>query len=396
MTRVELRRKRMVERVRAGARMREVAREFRVSLSVVQRWVARAARQRLDRVDWSAKTTSARRPSNRTTRDVEALVLTLRDQLGKSSDLGEHGAEAILAALVDRGVKNPPSVRTIGRILERSGVLDGQRRVRRAAPPLGWYLPEVAAKRAELDSFDTVSGLVLAGGIEVVVLNGISLHGGLVTSWPQYSITSVLTASLLVEHWQEFGLPRYAQFDNDNIFQGPHQYPDVIGRVTRTCLQLGVVPVFAPPREPGFQAAVESFNGRWQAKVWARFERITIVELLDHSERYVAAARRRAAMRIERAPARRPMPENPILDLRARPSGVIVFIRRTDDGGHASVLGHRFYVAAHWPHRLVRAEVDLDNDCIRFYALRRREPALQPLLATHPYILPRRRFAIRE
>lgn len=386
----------MVERVRAGGGMREVARACRVSLSVIQRWVGRASGQRLDRVDWSSKPTSTTRPANRTTREIEALVLAVREQLGKSSDLGEHGAEAIHAALVERAVEHRPSIRTIGRILERSGVLDGQRRVRRAAPPIGWYLPEVAAKRAEVDSFDTVSGLLLAGGVEVVVLNGISLHGGLVTSWPQYSVTAVLTASLLVEHWRQFGLPRYAQFDNDNIFQGPHQYPDVLGRVIRTCLLLGVIPVFAPPREPGFQAAVESFNGRWQAKVWARFERVTIVELQDHSERYVAAVRRRAAMRIERAPARSSIPQNLSLDLQAQPRGTVVFIRRTDDQGYASVLGHRFSVAEHWPHRLVRAEVDLDRESIRFYALRRREPTLQPLLAQHHYVFPRRRFAIRE
>jgi len=376
--------------------MREVARALGVSLSVVQRWVGRAAGRRADRVDWSRKATSGSRPANRTTRKIESLVLTLREQLAKTSDLGEHGAEAIRAALLGRAMNNPPSVRTIGRILERSGALDGQRRVRRAAPPIGWYLPEVVAKRVELDSFDTVSGLVLAGGIDVVVLNGISLHGGLVTSWPQYSVTAVLTASLLVEHWRQFGLPGYAQFDNDNIFQGPHQYPDVIGRVMRTCLLLGVVPVFAPPREPGFQAAVESFNGRWQAKVWARFERITIVELQDHSERYIAAARQRGAMRMERAPSRRLMPQNLALDLQARPRGTIIFIRRTDDRGYASVLGHRFLVAEQWPHRLVRAEVDLDHECIRFYALRRREPTLQPLLASHPYLFPRRRFALRE
>ncbi len=39
----------------------------------------------------------------------------------------------------------------------------------------------------------------------------------------------------------------------------------------RLCLSLGVTAVFAPPRETGFQAAVESFNARWQAKVWQRF-----------------------------------------------------------------------------------------------------------------------------
>jgi hypothetical protein len=316
--------------------------------------------------------------------------------VGQGRDLGEHGAAAIHRAIIERGGAAPPAIRTIGRILERGGALDVAGRIRTAAPPLGWYLPEVAANRGELDSFDTVSGLLLEGGIEIVVLNGISLHGGLVTSWPRYAITAELTASLLVEHWTQFGLPRYAQFDNGNIFVGSNRYPDVIGRVMRTCLLLGVVPVFTPPREPGFQAAIESLNGRWQAKVWSRFTRVTIVELLDHSDRYIAAARRQNALRIDRAPLRSPMPSDPVLDLQQHPSGTIIFIRRTDDFGRVSVLGHRFRIDPLWPHRLVRAEVDLDVGVIRFFALRRREPNAQPLLAEHPYTLPHRRFSPRH
>jgi hypothetical protein len=386
----------MVEQVRAGVGMREVARTFRVSLSVVQRWLARADGQRLTRVDWASKPTRSARSQNRTKVEVEISILALRSELAKVSDLGEHGAVAIHRAIIERGGTAPPAVRTIGRILERSGVLDVAGRVRTAAPPLGWYLPEVAAKQGELDSFDTVSGLLLEGGIEIVVLNGISLHGGLVTSWPRYAITAALTASLLVEHWTQFGLPRYAQFDNGNIFVGSNRYPDVVGRVMRTCLLLGVIPVFAPPREPGFQAAVESLNGRWQAKVWSRFQRETIVELLDHSDRYIAAARRQSALRIDRAPPRSPMPSHPVLDLQSHPAGTIIFIRRTDDHGLVSVLGRRFLIDPLWPHRLVRAEVDLDLDVIRFFALRRREPRAQPLLAQHPYTLPHRPFSPRH
>ena len=139
------------------------------------------------------------------------------------------------------------------------------------APP-GWYLPDVAARRAELDSIDIVEGLVIKGGPHVEVLNAISLHGGLVGSWPMAAaVTAKAVVEALVEHWRAVGLPGYAQFDNDTIFQGPHQHKDVVGRVMRLCLGLGVVPVFAPPRETGFQATIESFNGRWQAKVWARF-----------------------------------------------------------------------------------------------------------------------------
>jgi transposase-like protein len=379
----------MVERVRRGASMREVARSFGVSLSVVQRWVERASDQRLDRVDWSGRATGS--PTNRTTSAVEDLVLVTRQRL-TTSDLGDHGAEAIRAALFEEGVAQPPAIRTIGRVLERRGVLDSQGRVRRLAPPPGWYLPDVAVMRAELDSFDTVSGLLLRGGAEVVVLNGISLHGGLVTSWQHSAITARLTATLLIEHWQQFGRPAYAQFDNDNIFQGPHQHKDVIGRVMRVCLLLGIIPVFAPPREPGFQAAVESFNGRWQTRVWARFERTSLDMLRDHSTRYVAAARAHAALRIERAPARLMMPADPHLDLQAHPSGTVIFIRRTDDAGYASLLGHRFLVDSLWSHRLVRSEVHLDAGIIRFFALRRREHTTQPMLAERSYLLPRRRF----
>jgi transposase-like protein len=382
----------MVAAARRGTPMREVARRFGVALSTVQFWVARAGRRRLDRVDWADRPDGPRRPANRTPSELEDLVLSLRRELKEASDLGEFGARAIHAALEARGVTPLPAVRTIGRILERRGALDGRRRVRRPPPPPGWYLPELAAGRAELDSFDIVEGLVIKGGPAVEVLNVTSLHGGLVNSWATAGITAKAAVEALVEHWRAVGLPDYAQFDNDTIFQGAHQHPDVVGRVTRTCLGLGVVPVFAPPRETGFQAAIESYNGRWQAKVWARFVHESLSDLRGRSDRYVAAARARSAARIEAAPARRPFPAEWAPDLQARPHGRIIYLRRAGATGGVELLGRHFEVDATWPHRLVRAEVDLDAGRIRFYALRRRDPTRQPLLRELPYSLPRRRF----
>jgi hypothetical protein len=80
------------------------------------------------------------------------------------------------------------------------------------------------------------------------------------------------------------------------------------------------------------------------------------------------------------------------LDLQAELHGRVIFLRRTDDSGRARLLGRTFPVDRHWPHRLLRAEVDLDEDVIRFYALRRREPTWQPLLQTADYHFPRKRF----
>ena len=187
-------------------------------------------------------------------------------------------------------------------------------------------------------------------------------------------------------------MPAYAQFDNDTVFQGAHQYPDSIGRVMRMCLSLGVVPVFAPPREPGFQAAIEAFNGRWQAKVWTRFEHDSVATLAARSARYVTAVRQRAALRIDAALARRPLPVGWQFNLHAHPRGLAIYLRRTTEQGAIRVLGRTFPVDALWASRLVRCEIDLTAERLRCYALRRRTPDDQPLLADLPYALPRRRF----
>src|SRR6266849_2993976 len=381
----------MVAAVREGGSMRSVARTHDVTLATVQWWLRRAGDRSLDHVDWSDQPPIPRR-SRRTQGAVEDLVLVLRRELKETSDLGEYGARAIYREFAARGLGVVPSVRTIGRVLERRGALDAGRRVRRPPPPPGWYLPEWSAGRAELDSFDTVEGLTFEGGIRIEVLNVVSLHGGLPGSWPQPLVTAKTAVEALVEHWREFGLPTYAQFDNDTVFQGSHHGQDSLGRVVRTCLQLGVTPVFAPPQESGFQAAIENFNGRCHAKVWLRFHHDSLVDLQQCSARYVAAYRRRAAARIEAAPPRRPFPVRWRQDLQAHPRGLVIFIRRTSERGAVGLLGRSFDVDRLWPHRLVRCDVDLDTHAVRFHALRRREPSHHARLCTAPYIFPKRAF----
>ena len=291
----------------------------------------------------------------------------MRAELEQLSDLGFHGADAIHEALKSRKVQPLPSVRTINRILERRGVLDGRHRIRRPAPP---------------------------PGPQVEVLNGISLHGGLAASFPvEASVTAKFVVASLIDHWRAFGLPGYAQFDNDTIFQGPHAHPDVIGRVSRLCLSLGVVPVFVVPHEFGFQSMIENYNGTWQAKVWARFEHGSLPDLQGRSQRYVTALRRHRADRIESAPGRRAFPKRWRLNLQSRPRGRIIYLRRTSAVGTVEVLGRVFEVDPHWLNRLVRVEVDLDRDKIRISRLRRREPQDQPLLRELHHHIENKRFS---
>ena len=90
-------------------------------------------------------------------------------------------------------------------------------------------------------------------------------YGALADAWVMRQRRTTSTIEALLTRWRAEGLPDYVQFDNDNVCQGAHHYPDAVGRVSRLCL--GVISVFAPPREPGLQNAIEGFNGLWQSRI---------------------------------------------------------------------------------------------------------------------------------
>jgi len=382
----------MVEMVRQGMSVREVARRCRVAPGSVHLWLHRSAGSPLDQVDWANRSSAPHRVHNRTAPEIERHVLECRRALAAPENpLGFIGPQAIAEALQAQGIATPHP-RTIARILRRHGVLDRLGRRRFPPPPPGWYLPDVAQGMADLDAFDVIEGLILEGEGELEVLTGVALWEPAVDAWPGPAVSARLVVEHLLTRWRAVGLPPYAQFDNDTRFQGGHNHPDVIGRVARACLSLGVTPVFTPPREPGFQGPLEHFNGLWQAKVWHRLHHDSFRVLCARSDRFTGAYTARRATRRDAVPPRRPIPGSWALDLQAPPHGCLIYLRRTDEQGVVSLLGRRFPVTPLWCHRLVRCVVDLDHHCIRVFRLRRRDPEDQPLLTTLPYHLPPRRF----
>jgi hypothetical protein len=381
----------MVEAVRRGKSLQRVANEFHVSKSTVALWVERAKGKRLDRTDWSDRLSGQETPHNRTNIHIEQCVLHLRAELKENSPLGEYGADAIKDEMERLGCIHPISRPTINRILQRNGMFDGKKRQRRKPPPTGWYLPDVAKGLVELDQFDFIEDLCLEGSRMVHVFNGISLHGGLVLSCPESQMRAENTVQNLISFWKEFGLPNYAQFDNSSIFLGAH-WADSLGRVSRFCLSLGVIPVFVPPHETGFQASIENYNGRWQKGVWQRFHFDSLRDVQLQSAKYVSATIAKNASRRDATPTRWEFPIDWQLDYQKHPKGKVVFIRRANDQGQVNVMGHRWGLQKDVAHRLVRAEVDLKKNKIDFYRLRRRESEIQQHLGTAKYQFPRKPF----
>ena len=125
----------MVQAVRDGSSMRDVARAFDVSVSTVSLWCGRALAQRLDRVDFEGDKPGL--ATNRLADSAERRILGMRTLL-KASVLGEYGAAAIHRALSESSPKGPvPSKPTIHRVLLRNGAVDSARRQRRPPPPKG-------------------------------------------------------------------------------------------------------------------------------------------------------------------------------------------------------------------------------------------------------------------
>lgn len=352
-----------------------MARQYRCSVGSVGFWVRRAQGHRLDRVDWSDRPSGPAVPANHTPRSIERRVIRLRRWLASHDPLGYVGPEAIRRKLLAEACP-PPSARTIARILYRAG-LTPQKRQRHPPPPPGWYLPAVGTGTAELDQLDVVEGLRLRGVGMVEVLTGVSLWGKLALAEPittGWRIDTILP--VLANHWQQWGAPAYLQMDNDTRFAGTGRAPRRLGRLIRFCLAEGVVPVFVPPRETGFQAAIESFNWLWQAKVWQRFRHRHLRQLHTRNRAFLAAHRQ--LRRCEHS-ARQLVP--------CPRAQRVVFLRRTNGRGRIQVLGVEVSVSAAWPHRLVRAELDIRTQCLRIYALRRRQPTHQPLLVQRSFKL---------
>jgi hypothetical protein len=137
---------------------------------------------------------------------------------------------------------------------------------------------------------------------------------------------------------------------------------------------------------------IESYNGWWQDKVWSRFEHQDLEHLQERSRKYVAAVRRQRASRIEAAPSRRQFPDDWKLNLKKRPQGQVIYVRRTNPNSEVIVMGKTWPLGVIWPNRLVRCEVDLTQDKICFFTLRRKEPTHQPMVLEVDYRLPNRGF----
>jgi hypothetical protein len=225
----------LVHLLRSGKTPAEAALELSRARSWCYKW-----QDRFRREGWEGLKERSRAPhriARKTSERDRQAILRTRSELEAEAlqvdQLGYIGGNAIFGRLKNQGLATLPSVSTIERVLRQAGVLK---------PQLPKPKPETV--------YPTIRART----------------------------THELTQVDIVPLWQETGLSKYVQFDNESCFSGGYKHPGVIGQAVRLALLVGIQPVFSPIYHPQSNAYVERFHQDYSNFVW---KKVTLSDLAD-------------------------------------------------------------------------------------------------------------------
>jgi transposase InsO family protein len=348
-----------------------------------------------------SRSRAPKRVSNRTAEAVEAAVVRVRQTIlrGEDADLryASIGANTIASEL-KRAEIEPPSRRTIQRILQRHQLVEPKAPAKAKAPiPEDYPWPRVNQAN-ELHLFDFVTRTISGGGR--------FYSCNLMDQWRRWPVLRIITTknaesvlAFLVEAWQEIGLPAALYLDNDIVWRGSGSAPRTFSRIVRLALWLGIELIFTPPYTPKANPLIESFNALWSANFWSRRLFQSVIEVqqeLPHFE-YVARYRHpwpqlglRTADLV--APDFVPLclPTN-FTQHRTKSlpltTGYLHFIRFVDLTGSFSILNEPWQLEAErWAGKTIRATLDLSQKQLLVFHQTQRH-AVPTQIAQFDYVL---------
>ena len=169
-----------------------------------------------------------------------------------------------------------------------------------AGPPLprAGAVPLSPRGAAELDTFNFIEDLKIASEPLVSVLTA-TVHGVLADAWIMEQSGAKPALEPMLERWRREGLPGLRAVRQRHNLPGARRFRRY-GRADRPvlCLALEIVPCSAPPREPGFQNAIEGFNALFGRARSGNATTVPMSKLLEPcSQRYITACRAKTAPR---------------------------------------------------------------------------------------------------
>ena len=274
------------ERVRAVQRLLEgeTAQAICASLKRSKPWLYKwLARYLTGGEHWSqAHSHRPKSVARRTDSEVIELVKMVRLNLHNRDVF--CGAQAIRWEMQDLGIAQPPSIRTINRILSREGLTHRRTGVYqpkgKAYPKLPALLPNQSHQA------DLVGPCYLKAPLRFYSLNVVDIATGRCAIHPATSKSAQSVIDALWAAWGRLGIPTHLQVDNDMSFYGSPAHPRGMGPLIRLCLHHGVEPWFIPVAEPWRNGVVEKFNDHYRQRFLDKTPMATQPELLRQSQSF--------------------------------------------------------------------------------------------------------------
>ena len=246
----------VMEVLRDGLTVVEVAERYGVSRQSVHGWLGRYRTGGLD-----ALADRSHRP-RRCPHQMPATVEARLCELGRRHP--HWGQRRLAHELVREGVDPPPGLTSIYRALVRNGLIQPKARQRRKASYRRWE----RARPMELWQLDVMGGIWLVDGRELKAVTGIDDHSrfcvmaGLIERATARSVCRVFTAALA-----RYGSPEELLTDNGKVFTGrlgPHPAEVLFDRI---CREQGITHRLTGIRCPTTTGKIERFHKTLRAEL---------------------------------------------------------------------------------------------------------------------------------
>ncbi len=186
----------------------------------------------------------------------------------------------------------------------------------------------------------------LKGGERVACFNAIDVASRYPTGAAYPQRRSNEAEDFLIPVWQELGIPKYTQVDNESCFSGGFTHPYVLGKVVRLALQSGTELIFSPVRHPQSNGFIERFQRDYNKHVWEDTYLGSISEVPAQGQHFFALYRPRPHSRlhehtpetVHQSPTRLPLDLAPATKKPPLYAGQVHFIRKVLADNTISVL----------------------------------------------------------
>ena len=348
---VEQRYAAVLEVVRDGCPVADVAARYEVSRQSVYTWVANYQAGGL-----AGLTDRSHRPAScphQTSPGVEAAICEMRR-------LHPGWGQRRIAHELRRDGVDAPSLSAIYRALARNGLLVPAARRRKKSDYLRWE----RSRPMELWQMDVMGGVRLADGTEAKVLTGVDDHSrfcvaaGLMGSANARAVCRVVAQSL-----RRHGIPDEILTDNGKVFTGRFSKPPVEVLFERLCRENGITHRLTAVRSPTTTGKIERFHRTLRLELLAGASFADLDDAQAAFDAWVAdynTARPHQAIGMatpaERFAVRLQADTEPLVEPAPGPAPTEV-TRHVTMSGNISVTGQTFNIGRRYAGRTVTVDV---------------------------------------